>query len=197
MGGALFERVGGAFHALYVAIALVAVGATIAGSGWSFLALPLVGLPFAIAQFVWDARNKSRALGAEVCGAIALGSVAAAIARLGGLSFPFAIGLWLVLSARSVPTIVYVRARLKLERSRPFDPEPSVRLHAIAAVVIALIALAGWAPGTALVGSLLLVARAMWGLSNRRRGHTPAAVGAQEVVVGLANVLAIAAGYWV
>jgi hypothetical protein len=84
------------------------------------LAAPLAGL-----QLWLDARGRARELLPEAAGAVAMGSLAASVALAGGWSLLPALGLWALLAARAVPAIVYVRARLRLERGQALDRRPS------------------------------------------------------------------------
>jgi hypothetical protein len=183
------------FAAAYGAIALAGIAFVVWAHGPNVLALPLAAAPFAAAQLVWDARNKSRALGAEICGAIALGAVGAGIAKIAGWPLAAAAALWLALVARSVPSVLYVRARLKLERKKAFAWTPVVVAHLAALVAVAVASRSGLLPGAAAGATALLFSRAIWGLSDVRSGHTAAAVGAQEVIAGLLFVAFVASGY--
>jgi hypothetical protein len=105
------------------------------------------------------------------------------------------LGLWIILTARAVPSIVYVRARLRLERGARGPVAPSLLAHATGLAAVAIAAASGLAPWLAAADAGGLLARALPGLSRYRLGHRPAAIGAQEVAVGLAVVAAAAFGY--
>jgi hypothetical protein len=182
------------FAALYgVATAGALAGAVATGAAGG-LAVLGAAAPLAAVQLLLDARNRSRALAAEVCGAAALAAVAPAIAVVDGWAAGPAWGLWLVLVARAVPSILYVRTRLALERHRPAPRAAALGAHALAALAVGAGAAAGLAPWLAAAAMLGLVARAAHGLSRARLGHTPAAVGLQELAAGLATVLLTIAG---
>lgn len=183
------------FAAIYSVVAVAAIGLVVWSAGWRVMWLPVAALPFALAQLVWDARNKSRAIGAEICGSIALGSVASAIAMADGWTAGLAAGLWLIAVARALPAIVYVRARLKLERNKPFTLWPTAAWHAGAVAVTAATAAAGWTPWLAMAAMIVLFARALHGLSKARVGRKPAAIGAQEIGFGALTVVLAAIGY--
>jgi hypothetical protein len=182
------------FAALYAACAVLGLTGAVALGGWSFLPpLALVTI-LASVQFVWDARNRSRALVPELCGAAALGGIATCVAVLDGWTLAPAAGLWLVLAARSLPSIVYVRERLLLDRGKPIARGTTVGSHATAIVVVAAAAWLGVAPWASVAAMVLLLARAVHGLSAHRVGSRPAVVGVQEMAFGLLTVLLTAFG---
>lgn len=170
----------------------VAVAAWLAGDfGWvvpALFALPLAGL-----QLRYDARHRARELVPEAAGAVAMAALAACIAVAAGWPLLPALALWGLLALRAVPAIVYVRARLRLERGVAVAPWPSAGLHAAALAI----ALGLWAAGAlgwpAPAAYALLAARAAWGLSPWRRRVPAKVVGFGEIGFGVATALAIAA----
>jgi hypothetical protein len=184
--------------AFFVGFALVAafffvLAAHHASSGF-WLPLALAAPLFAI-QLAHDARNRGRALTAELSGAAAAGALATAIALASGWDPAAAWPLWALMAARSVPSVLYVRARLLLARrgSRPTAAVHAAHLAALAAGTS--LALAGRAPRLAVVALAALSLRSVHGLSPRRRPVRPQVVGLQEVAHGAFFVAAIAAGY--
>lgn len=166
-----------------VSYALGAVGLggwVIAVEGIGFLLPIALAAPLFIVQVIYDAQNRSRQLIPEVCGAVALNSLACAVAMVGGLPFESAAVGWLILVGRSVPTIVYVRARLKAEHGKPFSVLPTHLMHA-AALGLAL------ALGTAvpvLLAYAVLWARAGIGLSHWRKPRLVKHIGMMEIGYG-------------
>ncbi len=159
-------------------------------------ALPLlIGLPLLLIQVVYDARNQSRALVAELAGAVALGSTASAIAILGGWTFAAALPLWFIVSSRSIPSILYVRARLKLEHGKPIRLERAWIAHGVALFVVTLLALANLVPVTIVGAFVLLLGRALIGLSGRRKPRPAKQIGFLEIAYGLMVVVFAAVGY--
>jgi hypothetical protein len=82
-----------------------------------------------------------------------------------------------------------VRERLHLERGKSISLAPTLVSHGLA---VAAIAAAGWlgiVPRASSLAMAVLFARAVHGLSSRRVGRTPAAIGMQEIVFGLLVVL--------
>lgn len=154
------------------------------------LALPLVAV-----QFVHDIRSQSRSTAAEVSGAGALGAVAAAVAVAGGWPLVEGLVLWLLMAVRAVTSIIYVRARLRLEYGAPANASLSRLAHGAGAVVLAGCVAAGFAPWLALAAYSLLVARAALGLSARRQPAPAKTIGMREMVYGLVYAVVIGAAY--
>lgn len=104
------------FVLLYSAIALLGLGAAIRAAGLPPLLPLLAASPFLLVFLVHDVQRQSRAWPAELAGPVALAAAATSIAVAGGWAFPEALALWAVLAARAVPSVLYVRARLRLGR---------------------------------------------------------------------------------
>jgi hypothetical protein len=97
------------------------------------------------------------------------------------------------LALRAVPAIVYVRARLRLERGAPVSPVPTWVLHGAALAVGGAAWAAGWLGWPVVAAYALLAARAGWGLSPWRRPVAAKVVGFGEIGYGVATVLLLAA----
>jgi hypothetical protein len=166
--------------ASYLFVAAIACGSVVALSGRSVL-VPLGAVaPLALIQVLYDARNRSRDLLPELCGAAAMTSIAAAIGIAGGLSFATAFSLSAVVLARSLPSIVYVRTLLRGDAKGP-----ALVMHVGAVAVVAI-----FASPYAVAAMVVLLLRALWGLTH----ETPPAktIGWREIVYG-ALVVALAA----
>jgi hypothetical protein len=159
----------------------------------AWLVPALLALPFAAVQLRYDARNRARELVPEAAGAVAMGALAACIAVAGGWALAPALALWGLLVLRAVPAIVYVRARLRLERGAPVSPVATWVLHAVALAV----GVAAWATGAlawpVVAAYALLAARAVWGTSRWRRPVAAKVVGFGELGFGVTTVLLLAA----
>jgi hypothetical protein len=187
---ALAERVFAAC-VLVGALALAAAGLL---AQRAFL-LPLgLAAPLAALSVALDLARRSRAAAAEVGGAVALGAVAAAIAVAGGWRLGPALGLWGILAARALPTVLYVRARVRLDRAEAPGVALPLAAHLIAIAAIALLALRALAPWAA-VGALgMLAVRCAFGLSPVRPVMSTRRLGVSELVFGLMTVFAAAWG---
>ena len=158
----------------------------------------LFALPLAAVQLNYDARNRARELVPEAAGAVAIGALAACIAVAAGWALAPALALWGLLALRAVPAIVYVRARLRLERGTPGSAVPTWSLHAAELAVGGVAWAAGWLAWPVVAAYALLAARAAWGLSRWRRPVAAKVVGFGELAYGVATVLLLAAGVaWV
>jgi hypothetical protein len=143
----------------------------------------------------FDVQNKARRLLPELTAPMGLAASAPAIALAGGWEWSGAWVLWLLLQARAVPSILYVRARLRLERGDEIDRRPSSLSH-LAAVVLGVALWRGaFAPGLTVGALAVLLARALRGLSRNRRPAKAKEVGFSELGFGLGYVLATVLGY--
>jgi hypothetical protein len=138
----------------------------------------LIAVPFAVTQFVFDYRNQNRQLIPELCGAIAAAPVVASIAIAGGSS----VAMWLaiLILARSIPAVLYVRAVLR--------GESRLRMVIAHALAIAVAAFASW---TAAAAMIVLLVRAIVPMRNVRAQK----VGVREIVFGAVFVGLTAIGY--
>ncbi len=178
----------GALGALLVAAALARKPA---------LLLPVaVAAPLAALQLVRDAQGRSRELAPELAGAAALAATAAAIVLAGGWPMGGALLLWLVLAVRAATAILYVRARLRLDRGAPNPGRGlAVASHALALAGAAGLAAAGVLPWLAVAALALLLARAAHGVSRHRLPLKPKQLGWQELGFGSLVLLLLALGY--
>jgi hypothetical protein len=183
------------FAAGYLAVAAAAVAGLLSSADLRLAGVLLAALPFAAVQLAFDARNRSRTLTAEACGVAALAAIAPSMAALDGWSADAMLGLWLVLVARGVPSVVYVRARLGLEHGKRVSTVPTLVAHAAAILAVGAAAWSGLVPWLAVAATVALLVRALFGLSPYRIGRRPAGIGAQEIVFGLVAVAAAAVGY--
>jgi hypothetical protein len=91
--------------------------------------------------------------------------------------------------------VLYVRARLRLDRGLPAGPRAVHLGHAAAFVASIGLAAAGSAPWLAPLVFLVLLARSGWGLSPRRCPVRPQVLGLREVGYGLLTLVLLAVGY--
>jgi hypothetical protein len=153
-------------------------------------------LPLAFYQIYCDVTKQSRQLMPELTGAIAISSSAAVIALAGGWNFLNAYILWAIFVARLIPSILYVRNRLRLEKGKDFFLVPVVVSHFIALGAIGMFAGNGLASMLTFVIFLVLLIRAFWGLSPYRKKVKAVKIGIWEVIYGALTVLSIILGYY-
>jgi len=180
---ALAERVAAA--ELAVVCALAGLTALLADESWWVplaLAAPLVAV-----ELWFDVRSRSRRLVPELCGAIGIASVAAAIALAGGAARSVSAGLWLVLATRSLASVPFARLqvrRIKEQTARRAGAD----LAQVGAVALAAV---GWATGIVPAPALAAIAALalFQGVASRRDPPKVAVLGAQQVLAGLAIVV--------
>lgn len=182
------------FVLVYGAVAALGViGAALAGGIGVLLPLALA-LPLMIVSLYFDYLNRSRDLLPELAGPLGLAAASSSIALSGGWSLPMALALWLLQASRAVPSVLYVRARLRLEHGKTVNRLPPLLAQAVGIGLALVLRLAQLAPLLAAVPMVVLLARAWLGLY--RRVPTPAkTIGIREMVFGLVTVLLIALGY--
>lgn len=183
------------FAAGYASAAALGLMGAVASAGTDLLLPLLFAVPFGLIQLIYDARSESRHWLPEVCGALALGMVASSIAVAGGWPLSTSLALWLMMAVRSVPSIAYVRTRLRLEKGHAVNTALPLALALSGLLSTLLLALPGLLPWTGVLAAALLLARAMYGLSAYRRSVPARIIGFQEIGFGLLTVLLTAAGF--
>jgi YwiC-like protein len=178
----------GATAALGLLIALMAA------TSKQFLWPLLLAAPLVVVQLVADAKGQSRALWPELAGSTAMAAVATSIALADGWAWPVAFGLWAVLAARVVPTILYVRARLARLHGKEVVIIPVMTAHLAALAFILLLAWLNVVPLLASGALIVLMLRAIVGFSTGRPG-TAKAIGVSELAFGAMTLFAVALGH--
>jgi hypothetical protein len=175
---------------LVVIIGAVAVAVAQAGLGW--LVPVLIALPFVAVEMWFDIRSRGRRLLPELCGAVGICAVAASIAIADGRSARLAVGLWLVLAARAVAAIPFVRVQImRLRRGTGSTSSSDVAQ----AVGLAVAAAALLVDDRLLVGALAIVALAIVQSLWVRRDPIPAKrLGLRQMAMGLGLVAVTAVG---
>lgn len=174
---------------LLIVTALVVYAAIAGQSFWAPLA---VAAPLVALELWFDMRSRSRRLIPELAGSIGIGSIATAIALAAGASMNLAWGLWVVIAARSLAAIPYVRTQILRTRSRP-----GPRWHSdIAQLIAVAVALLGWTvgmvPSAAVVAIAVLAAIHL--VAVRLAPRRAVVIGIQQLIFGIAVVLATAIG---
>jgi len=169
------------------AIGLVLVAAAVATAEAAFWWPLLPAVPLVAVELWHDMRSRSRRLVAELAGSIGMGSIAAMVALAGGTAAGTAAGLWLVMAARSLATVPFVRVQLLRFKQRPYRSSGSDWAQVAAVVLVG----AGWTLRWVPVGGLVAIAilAAFELVAVRRPAVKVALIGAQQVVMGLTVVL--------
>jgi hypothetical protein len=172
-------------------LAVLAVAATVR-AGWTWLVPVGIAVPLVAVELAFDMRSRGRRLIPELCGATGISAVAASVALAGGVDARLAFALWLVLAARALASIPFVR--IQIERLRHNDVRLSVSDGAqVAGVGVAGVAVAADAAvaAGAVAVAVLAIAQVVW----VRRPPVPAKVlGIRQLCLGLAVVLITAIG---
>lgn len=196
--GRAYPRTGMALRVL--AVELPIAGALVAGGvllgGWAALAPLLLTAPLVLAQLGYERRNRGRDLAPELLGAMAMTALAPAILLAGGASAPVAITCWALLVGRNLSAVLYVRARLRLDRGagswRAVGGLPALIAAGTAALLAGAAVWMGLAPVVAAVLFAGLFGRAALGLSPLRRPVKKAKViGISEMVLGALTALVL------
>jgi len=170
----------------------VAVGVAGALAGWSFLTPVVLAAPLVFIELSFEVRSRGRRLVPELCGAIGISAVAASIVLAGGRNVGVAAGVWLVLAARAIGSIPFVRVQImRLRRGRAKVWQSDVAQ--VASVLVASAAV--FADRRLLFGLLGVVVLAVTQSVWVRRPAIPAKkVGLRQMGVGLALVAVTAGG---
>lgn len=153
-------------------------------------------LPLAACQLYFDASRKSRQLLPELTGAVAVSSSVAVIALADGWSLAAAVALWAIFVARLVPSILYVRNRLLLEKGKDFSRGLPVASHVLAFALVSALAFYGLSPMLTVLMFAVLQGRATVGLSPFRSKIKAMRIGVWEVVYGTLTALSVVVGYY-
>lgn len=183
------------FVGIYALLAISGLLLGVGQAGWRPLLPVLPALPFGLIFFLYDTQNRSRSWQAELAGPVAFAATATSIALAGGWAAAPALALWVVLVARAVPSVLYVRARLRLDRGKPQHPALVLSTHLAALAVIGGLVWLELLPLLTLGVFGLLLARAIGGLSRYRRPVPVKVIGLTELGWGLLTVLVVALGY--
>ena len=152
----------------------------------------LVAPPLVVTQLAFDARSRSRRLLPELAGTVAIGSVVAAIVLAGGESAALAAALWLIVAARVVASIPFVRLHVERLHGRA-APAATALAAQLIAVMVAGVALA--VDSRVLAGASVIAVVAVYqAVALQRRQWSAPALGAEQTVIGAAVVLATGLG---
>lgn len=161
-------------------------------AGWHWWWPVLIAGPLVAVELWFDVRSRGRRLLPELSGAIGVAATVAAIVAADDGSTRLATACWLILAARSVGSIPFVRTQLARSRHGQADLRGS-DLAQLAAIVIA--GVAAVVDRHLFVGALGVVILAGLQAWWSRRVPPPAKViGLTQMTLGLVLVAAAAAG---
>lgn len=181
---------------LYGGVAALGLLAAIKTAASVEFLMPLMLVaPLGIVQLTYDARGRSRELTPEMTGSIAVASMASVIALAGGWPYLSAFGLWLIITLRVVPTILFVRTRLRQLHGETVNAVPATLAHTVAAGLALISAWVQLIPEITVVAFLILWLRATCGFSERGV-VTAKRIGIREIFYGAMTVFACVLGYY-
>jgi hypothetical protein len=181
---------------IYGAVGIFFFTMTWVQSGFgSFLPL-LLALPLLLIFLIYDQRP-GRHWQAELTAPVAFAAIASTIALAGGWALWPALALWAFMIARAVPAILFIRARLRLDKDKTAEPVPAILAHVMAVAGVALLVNASLIPALGLAAIIILFGRALWGLSAYRWRTSVKGLGFLETGFGLLSVILVAIGYWI
>ncbi len=158
--------------------------------------IPLAAVvPLAIFQLWYEAARPGRQLLAELSGGIVMAATAASMALAAGMTWAAAAGLWFIFAARFLPSVLYVRNRLALEKGKPMSYSTPIGAHVLALAAAAALAGLGVIPLLPVGVFLLLLVRASVGLSPARRRIKAMKIGVWEVIYGAMLVAVVIFSY--
>lgn len=183
------------FSAAFLLLAAIGLVGALLTSSFPVLIPLATALPVATFQLYIESTTRGRHLVAELAGALVMPASAASIILAGGGSWPLAVAVWFLFAARFVPSILYIRNRLNLEKGKTSSMILPAALHAAALISVSLIAFAGFLPMLVIPAFALLLGRSIYGLSRYRRRVKAMKIGVSEVVYGLVVVIALIVGH--
>ncbi|MCZ7631594.1 MAG: YwiC-like family protein [Microthrixaceae bacterium] len=152
----------------------------------------MVAAPLVALEAVYEVRSKGRRLAPELAGAIGVCSVAAMAVLADGASATLAVGLWLILAARALTSVSWVRGQITRIHGRSPD---QLMLAATDVVTVAMGLTAVLLEQSLLLGALALpVVIAIQRTTAIGDPVRPAVQGMIQMFMGLAVVAATAIG---
>ena len=159
--------------------------------------IPLVlSAPIGIYLIYQDASRKSREMLSELLGASILSTSIASISLASGQSYLFAAAMWVTMLARLVPSIIYVRNRLRLEKGKEHSIGWPFAVHIAAVVVLGILVFYGLGSILTLVVAAFLLERSVTGLSASRKIQTAKQLGVREVIYGVIYAISVVIGFY-
>lgn len=151
-----------------------------------------VASPLVLLQMWFDVRSRSRRLVPELAGSIGISSLAASITIAGGARASLALGVWMILAARAVTSIPFVRQQVGLLHHRETSSWPlavwdgvAVTLAAGAAVIDHSLLVAFVSVACVVLGQRLSV---LWPTARAK------VIGMRQMVFGMTVVVATVMG---
>lgn len=180
---------------LYVLTAVFALALAVWFGGPRLLWPLLPAVPIFLLYVYFD-RRPGRHLEAELAAPAAFAAISAMIPLAADWPMDLSLALWAAMSARSLPAVLYIRARLRLAKGKEVPALPTIAAHVLALLAALALIGAGLLPPLAAAAFVILLLRAGIGLSPWRLQVRTQTLGWLEVFFGFLTVILIAAGYW-
>ncbi len=182
------------FALSYGVVAVAGMAGAVALVGLAPMAPVVAAIPLIVVFLVYDLTQQSRSWQAETAGAAAFAAVAASVAMAGGWQLVESLALSGVIVARAIPSVSYVRARLRLDRDKPRNVPFVIGAHVFSLLLMLALVLLELLPVLVMAAFLVLLFRAAVGLSGFRRRVRVTTIGFMEVGFGVLTVLSVAFG---
>jgi hypothetical protein len=175
-----------------LALVVVLAAAAVALGGWDWLVPLVFAAPLVGVELWYDMRSRGRRLVPELCGAVGITAVVAAIVVIDGSGARLAVALWLVLAARAVAAIPFVRAQINRLRHGTISPRASDLAQAVGvAIAFVAVTISVSAAAGAVAVTALAAAHVVWA---RRPPVAARVLGFRQLFLGLAVVVVTATG---
>lgn len=174
-------------------LALLAVlfGTAVATSKGSFWIPAAIAAALVAVELWFDLRSRSRRLIPELAGAVGISGIAAMIVLADGGDARLGVAVWLVLAARAVTSIPFVRDQVARRHDRPGRPG---LLMATDLVALAVAGAAVAVLPSAAAGAVSIAAVVVYQRISSSKNLTAVAIGIRQMVIGFTVVLATAIG---
>ncbi len=170
---------------------------------WSAATLPslaslwplLLAVPFGAAFLWFDRRGEMRAAEAELCGSLTFALLPATFATLAGWSAGAALGLATAMVVRSAPTVLTVRAYLRIAKGQRASAWLPIGAAGAGLAALVILQRDGLVPLLVPVAGAGLALRSAWLLSRWAPRWSARRVGTLEAVLGGAFLVALTVAY--
>lgn len=159
-------------------------------------------LPFGLALllmlifFVMELKQKGRELLAEFIAPISITFIGMSIVLLGGWAFYLTTAFAVVLLARSIPTVLYIHIKVQAVKKKEFSKQVFYISEIIFLSLVAILAFSKLIPMLSIVGVILLIGRAVYGLSKKGLLENIRILGIKEFIFGILYVVIVYIGYY-
>ncbi|MBV9241336.1 MAG: YwiC-like family protein [Acidobacteria bacterium] len=180
----------------YLSLATIGFFGSLAFAG----VLPLLPLiltaPLGFITLWFDVSGKSRRVAPEMAGVVTLASSAAVCGLAAGWTVAGSVALSIIIILRLIPSMLYIRERLKLEKGKDSSFAVPLALHVFAVLALASLAWFSLSPWLPLAVFTFLMMRALTGSSDFRLKLKAKQLGMLEVLFGTLVVLSIIVGHY-